>query len=78
MELPECKAATVWHVGAYEKLSETYKSLCLYIKKQGLTPGKLCYEEYHTNPETEPDKDKYRTQVFWSVTEGGFWKSMGW
>ncbi|GJP82635.1 hypothetical protein CLOP_g12868 [Closterium sp. NIES-67] len=73
---PEVKAAAMWHIGPYQKLGDTYKALCAWIRAQGKYPGSLMFEEYYTNPMEEKDPAKYKTRVYMSFSDS-FLGSMG-
>ncbi|CAI5465192.1 unnamed protein product [Closterium sp. Yama58-4] len=63
VDRPDVNAAAMWHIGPYQKLGDTYKALCEWIRSQGKSPGSLMFEEYYTNPMEEKDPAKYRTRV---------------
>jgi effector-binding domain-containing protein len=62
-ELPAGPAAATWHVGAYEGLEAAYETVTAWIKDLGATPEGPPWEVYHTDPNEEPDPQKWRTEV---------------
>jgi effector-binding domain-containing protein len=62
--LPAGEVATVIHVGPYERLSATYDALNGWVAAQGRSPAGPMWEVYLTDPDTEPDKEKWLTKVF--------------
>ncbi len=66
-ESPSGKAAMVWHIGPYDKLSETWETFAAWFKEQGHDMSNLCWENYVTDPQAEPDTSKWKTQLFWAV-----------
>lgn len=51
------------HVGPYERLSETYAALERALESRGLRPAGPARESYLTNPEEEPDPEKWVTEI---------------
>ena len=35
------------------------------MQAEGLTPGDIMWEYYLSDPETEPDPEKWQTRVIW-------------
>ena len=66
-ELGGCEAAVTIHVGPYDSLSRTYADLQAWIEAQGRKPGAPMWEVYLTDPDQEPDRSKWRTEVYWPV-----------
>ena len=67
-ELPGGSVATGTHIGSYETMVDTYQQLTTWIAAQGLVPGDSMWEIYLSDPQQEPDRTKWRTQIFWPVT----------
>jgi effector-binding domain-containing protein len=63
VELPGGTLAVGWHVGPYETLGETYAALMAWIAGQGRTVAGPMWELYWTDPGTEPDASRWRTEV---------------
>jgi DNA-binding transcriptional MerR regulator len=55
------------HVGPYERLHETYAGLEQAIEAAALRPTGPARESYETNPEEEPDPQKWVTEIVWPV-----------
>jgi effector-binding domain-containing protein len=68
-ELPAARVATTTHVGAYEKLSESYAALAEQTKVLGeeLEMTAPMWEEYLSEPDTPPEQT--RTIVYWPVKQ---------
>lgn len=63
VELPGGPVAVAWHVGPYDTLAETYGALMGWIGEQGRTVAGPMWEVYWTDPGTEPDPARWRTEV---------------
>jgi DNA-binding transcriptional MerR regulator len=55
------------HVGPYERLHDTYAALERAMAAAGLRPSGPATESYETNPEEEPDPQKWITEIVWPV-----------
>lgn len=53
------------HVGAYDKLGETYEAVIAAMRARGLSPAADMWERYLTGPETPPEQ--MRTEVWWAA-----------
>jgi len=67
VELPACKVVTVLHTGPYESLAPVYDAIQKYIDEKGLKINGAVWEVYLTDPNAEPDPNKYQTQVYFPV-----------
>lgn len=65
--LPGGRMATLWHIGPYHTLNNSWMALDAYIKAHQLRPNKVMWELYTTDPATEPDPAKQRTLLVWPV-----------
>jgi AraC family transcriptional regulator len=63
-ELPAGRAATLWHIGPYDKLGEAHWALRHWVEQEGLTPVGGPWEVYVTDPGQEPDPQRWKTQLF--------------
>lgn len=70
-ELPAGTTATVTHMGPYEELQGTWLALTGWVQSEGLTAAGPPWEVYVTDPGTEPDKSKWRTDIFFPVRRFG-------
>lgn len=61
--LPAGKAASAFHVGPPEEVSETYERLAAWIRSRGTSPADGAWVVYLTDPAQEPDHGKWRTEV---------------
>jgi len=67
VELPAVKVATALHTGPYEAVGPVYEAIEKFIEKEGLRVAGAVWEVYLTDPNTEPDPNKYKTQVYFPV-----------
>lgn len=65
--LPGGKVVEAMHVGPYDTMEKTYHEMVAWVGEQGLTPSDVMWETYLDDPAQEPDPEKWRTQIFWSV-----------
>jgi AraC family transcriptional regulator len=63
-QLPAVEAATIMHVGPYDKLMETYNVLLEWMKANGKKPASYMWEEYINSPDEVPP-DKLMTRLVW-------------
>ena len=70
-ELPACTAATVTHMGPYDRLGKTWEALTAWMQSEGLQPAGTPWEVYVTDPGAEPDPSKWRTDIFFPVRRSG-------
>lgn len=66
-KLPPGKALRAMHIGPYDRLHETYNFMSAYAKEKNLKLSELVWEYYLTDPNTEPDSSKWRTEIFLQV-----------
>ena len=66
-ELPAGTVATVTHFGSYEGLPQTWSALTQWMESEGLTAAGAPWEVYVTDPGVEPDRSKWRTDIFFPV-----------
>jgi len=66
--LPETDALEAVHVGPYDTLENTYNAVLGQMQAEGLTPADTMWEYYLSDPETEPDPEKWQTRVIWPFT----------
>jgi effector-binding domain-containing protein len=67
VELPACKVVTALHTGPYESLGPVYEAIQKYINEKGLKINGAVWEVYLTDPNAEPDPNKYQTQIYFPV-----------
>ena len=65
--LPGGPAVVAEHVGPYEAMAQTYAELQSWIADHGLQAGESVWEVYLTDPDAEPDQNKWRTRIVWSL-----------
>ncbi len=61
--LPEGDAVVALHVGRFEDVGPVYEAVFAHAAQMGRQPGGAPYEVYLTDPQTEPDPTKQRTEV---------------
>ena len=66
-ELPAGTAATVTHIGPYDDLPKTWATLTAWMQSQNLEGAAAPWEVYVTDPRAEPDRSKWRTDIFFPV-----------
>jgi len=66
---PERRVLWLEYKGAYEKSSIAWETLNSYIANQNLVMSGNPYEEYVTDPSTEPDTSKWITNIYFPVKD---------
>src|SRR5262245_20344403 len=61
--LPDGKAAVTTHRGGYEGVERAYQACRDWLDRHGFVPAGPHWEVYHTDPATEPDPARWRTDV---------------
>ena len=67
-ELPGGKTVTGIHLGPYDARRDTYATISAWAIAHGLQPTGDMWEVYLTDPEREPDPNRWRVGVFLPVT----------
>ncbi|MDV8008687.1 GyrI-like domain-containing protein [Rhodococcus sp. IEGM 1318] len=67
--LPGGKAVEAVHVGPYDAMARTYAELERYCADARLIPSAVMWESYLSDPEAEPDPEKWRTRICWPIDE---------
>ena len=62
-KLPAGKAAVALHVGAYDKIGESYNALTAFLKEQNIEADTFCYEVYLNDPNNTPP-DELKTEIY--------------
>jgi len=65
--LPGGAHAFATHFGAYEELKETHAAIMTWCATNGKKMAGPCFEAYPVDPGTEPDVEKWRTDVYYPV-----------
>jgi effector-binding domain-containing protein len=65
--LPAGPAARTVHVGSYETLEASYAALAAWQERAGRTQNGGPWEVYVTDPSTEPDPARWRTEILWPL-----------
>ena len=68
-ELPAGRVMTGVHTGPYETLGVTYSEMISWASSDGLEPTGEMWEVHLTDPEREPNPDRWRTAVFLRVEQ---------
>jgi effector-binding domain-containing protein len=67
---PSGSAAKAISIGPYEKLGEAHEEMANYFIDFDLTySDKPVWEEYITDPSTEPDPQKWQTNIYYYIAE---------
>ena len=61
--IPDVRALSVHHYGAYEDIPDTRKKLFAYAKENGITLSDRCRHIYLEGPPQHKDKSKFITQI---------------
>jgi len=67
MDLPQTKAVTLLHSGAYETTSDSYYKILDYITGKELQISGNCWEEYVSDPSEVSDPLKIQTRIYFPV-----------
>jgi AraC family transcriptional regulator len=67
-ELQAGPVAFAVHSGPYEELQDTYAAIEKWIDEQGLQRNGPPWEWYVTDPGSEPDPQKWQTEVYYPIT----------
>lgn len=68
--LPGGRVVVATHVGPYEQLEQTYRELLAAMAADGLRLRPVgMWEQYLTDPDTEPDATRWRTRIFLPVAD---------
>lgn len=62
-DLPGGLAAVTVHTGSYESIGPVYEALRVWVQEHGGEPVGDAWEVYLTEPDTEPEAFKQRTEV---------------
>jgi effector-binding domain-containing protein len=66
-EYPATKAVSMLYTGPYEKMEPAYEKLMQYIKENNLKDKGTAWETYLTDPNEEPDPEKYQTIISFPI-----------
>lgn len=61
--LPAGDVVTTLHIGLYDTIGAAYEAVFAYAGQHGRQPAGAPYETYLTDPDTEPDPAKFRSEV---------------
>lgn len=67
--LPGGRIVEAVHVDSYDTMQESYAEVQRFFRDQGLTPGDVMWESSLSDPGSEPDPARWRTQICWPVAE---------
>lgn len=70
-ELPGGFMAVTWHVGPYETAVRATGILRSWIETQGWREAGAPWDVFVTNPQLEPNPERFRTEVLWPVALKG-------
>ncbi len=63
-EIPATKVLVIEHIGPYDNLNKAWSALANALKEQNLEYNGPCWESYITDPDTEPDPNKWVTKLY--------------
>jgi effector-binding domain-containing protein len=66
-ELPGGRAGRLVHMGAYEGLMGAYQAFEGWLRESGEAAAGAPWEVYVTDPTSEPDSSKWRTEIYWPL-----------
>ena len=66
--LPGGRVVQTVHVGPYSTMTASYDRVRTWILDPGLIPTRPMWEEYLTDPGTDPDPATWRTEICWPVS----------
>ena len=67
LERPACLAAAAMHIGSFETLADTYRELEAWLRDRQLDRAEHSWEEYLSDPETQPDPEDWQTRIVWPL-----------
>lgn len=67
LERPACLAAAALHIGSFETLADTYRELEAWLRDRQLDRAEHSWEEYLSDPETQPDPQDWETRIVWPL-----------
>lgn len=67
LERPACLAAAATHVGSFETLADTYRELEAWLRDRQLDRAEHSWEEYLSDPQTQPDPGDWQTRIVWPL-----------
>jgi effector-binding domain-containing protein len=67
LQRPACLAAVALHIGSLETLAETYRELEAWLRDRKLDRGEESWEEYLSDPQTQPDPADWQTRIVWPL-----------
>ncbi|GAA3794614.1 MULTISPECIES: GyrI-like domain-containing protein [Amycolatopsis] len=61
--LPGGPVATTIHIGSYDKMEPAYRALAEWIGEHGGEPAGDAWENYFSDPVSQPDPETWRTEI---------------
>jgi effector-binding domain-containing protein len=65
--LPGGAMAHTVHMGMYDGLEAVYQAVSSWLERSGRIPGEGPWESYTTDPLTESDPERWRTDIYWPL-----------
>lgn len=62
--IPGAKALKITHYGDYSELNQSHGKIFKYMKDNNIEAGGSPWEQYMTDPRTEPDKSRWQTEIY--------------
>jgi effector-binding domain-containing protein len=60
---PGGTAATTLHIGPYESLARAHEAVDCWVAEHGIARDTPCWEVYYSDPISEPDANRWRTEI---------------
>jgi DNA-binding transcriptional MerR regulator len=70
-EVPAATVAVLVHVGDYDSMGDTYRTLGAWIGRHAEPSGERIREWYVVGPEDTPNPAQYRTEIAWPIKRAG-------
>lgn len=67
--IPMSKVAIAMHLGPYDRLEITYNEVMTWIEANGYRLSGPPWEVYLTDPNVEPDPERWMTKIFCPITK---------
>jgi effector-binding domain-containing protein len=67
VDLPGGDAAYSLYVGPYDGMEPAYKAIEAWIAAKGRKSAGAAWEIYLSDPQSEPDPQKWQTEIYWPI-----------
>jgi len=66
---PGGRVAVALHIGPFDSVGPTYAAMAGWLQSRHQRPGPIVWEEYLSDPATEPDPAGWRTRIIWPLAD---------